>query len=74
MVFKHLKSVPDVAESSIFGGQTREYQVQVDPNRLIAYGLTISQVEQALAQQQRERRAAALSKKASRLLTFAPSD
>ncbi len=49
VVFKHLMSVPDVAAVSIFGGQTREYQVQVDPDKLISYGLTMAQVEQALA-------------------------
>ncbi len=49
MVFKHLMSVPNIAQVSIFGGMTREYQVQVDPNRLISYGLSIGQVEQALA-------------------------
>ncbi len=49
VVFKHLMSVPDVASVSIFGGQTREYQVQVDPDKLVAYGLTMAQVEQALA-------------------------
>jgi heavy metal efflux system protein len=48
-VFKHLMSVPDVAAVSIFGGETREYQVQVDPNKLVSYGLSIAQVEQALA-------------------------
>ena len=49
VVLKQLKSVPDVADVDIFGGMTREYQVQVDPNKLISYGLTIGQVEQALA-------------------------
>ena len=49
VVFKHLMSVPDVAAVSIFGGETREYQVQVDPNKLVSYGLSIAQVEQALA-------------------------
>jgi cobalt-zinc-cadmium resistance protein CzcA len=49
VVFKHLMSVPNVAAVSIFGGQTREYQVQVDPDKLVAYGLTMAQVEQALA-------------------------
>ncbi len=48
-VSKELKSVPDVADTDIFGGMTREYQVQVDPNRMIDYGVTIAQVEQALA-------------------------
>ena len=31
-----------------FGGPTREYQVRVDPNKLISYGLSIAQVEQQL--------------------------
>ncbi|HUY13396.1 MAG TPA: CusA/CzcA family heavy metal efflux RND transporter [Terriglobia bacterium] len=46
---KQLKSVPNVVDVSSFGGLTREYQVRVDPNKLIDYGLSISQVEQALA-------------------------
>src|ERR1700726_3204231 len=45
---KQLKSVPGVVDVSSFGGITREYQVQVDPNKLIAYGLSIGQVEQQL--------------------------
>jgi heavy metal efflux system protein len=49
VVFKHLMSVPNVAAVSIFGGATREYQVQVDPDKLVSYGLGIAQVEQALA-------------------------
>ena len=49
VVLKQLKAVPDVADVDIFGGMTREYQVQVDPNKLIGYGLNIAQVEQALA-------------------------
>jgi cobalt-zinc-cadmium resistance protein CzcA len=49
VVVKQLKSVPDVIDVSVFGGATREYQVQVDPNQLISYGLNIGQVEQALA-------------------------
>jgi len=49
VVFKHLMSVPNVAAVSIFGGQTREYQVQIDPDKLVSYGLNMAQVEQALA-------------------------
>jgi cobalt-zinc-cadmium resistance protein CzcA len=49
VVFKHLMSVPNVAAVSVFGGTTREYQVQVDPDKLVSYGLSIAQVEQALA-------------------------
>ncbi len=46
---KQFKSVPGVVDVSSFGGITREYQVRVDPARLIAYGLSIGQVEQQLA-------------------------
>ena len=49
VVEKHLKSVPDIVDVASFGGPTREYQVRVDPNKLIAYGLSIGQVEQQLA-------------------------
>ena len=49
VVFKHLMSVPNVAAVSIFGGITREYQVQVNPDKLVSYGLNIGTVEQALA-------------------------
>ena len=45
---KQLKSVENVAEVVSFGGIEREYQVLVDPNRLVAYGLSLAQVEQAL--------------------------
>src|ERR1022692_376825 len=48
VVEKQLKSVPNVVDVSSFGGITREYQVQVDPNKLISHGLSLAQVEQAL--------------------------
>ena len=53
---KQFKSVPGVVDVSSFGGITREYQVRVDPDKLIAYGLSIGQVEQQLAAQQHQRR------------------
>src|SRR5277367_4284231 len=49
VVEKNFKSVPDVVDVASFGGPTREYQVRIDPNKLIAYGLSIGQVEQQLA-------------------------
>jgi cobalt-zinc-cadmium resistance protein CzcA len=45
---KQFKSVPNVVDVASFGGPTREYQVRVDPNKLISYGLSIGQVEQQL--------------------------
>jgi heavy metal efflux system protein len=49
IVEKNFKSVPDIVDVSSFGGPTREYQVRLDPTKLISYGLSIAQVEQQLA-------------------------
>ena len=48
VVEKNLKAVPNIVDVATFGGPTREYQVRVDPNKLIAYGLSLAQVEQQL--------------------------
>lgn len=48
VVEKNFKSIPNVVDVASFGGPTREYQVRVDPNKLIAYGLSLAQVEQQL--------------------------
>jgi heavy metal efflux system protein len=48
VIEKNLKAVPNVVDISSFGGPTREYQVRIDPNKLISYGLTLVQVEQQL--------------------------
>lgn len=48
VVEKNFKSVPDIVDVASFGGPTREYQVRVDPNKLIAYGLSLAQIEQQL--------------------------
>ena len=49
VIEKQLKSVPNVVDVASFGGPTREYQVRLDPDKLIAYGLNIGQVEQQIA-------------------------
>jgi heavy metal efflux system protein len=48
VVEKNFKAVPGVVDVASFGGPTREYQVRVDPNKLISYGLSLAQVEQQL--------------------------
>jgi cobalt-zinc-cadmium resistance protein CzcA len=47
-LYKEFRKVPNVVDVSDFGGTAREYQVRVDPNKLITYGLSISQVENQL--------------------------
>src|SRR5271168_4390030 len=48
VIEKQFKSVPNVVDVASFGGPTREYQVRIDPNKLIAYGLNLGQLEQQL--------------------------
>jgi cobalt-zinc-cadmium resistance protein CzcA len=46
---KSFKGVNGVVDVSSFGGPTKEYQIKLDPEKLVAYGLSISQVEQQVA-------------------------
>jgi cobalt-zinc-cadmium resistance protein CzcA len=48
VIEKNFKAVADIVDVSSFGGPTREYQVRVDPNKLVSYGLSLAQVEQQL--------------------------
>ncbi len=43
-----LMSVPGVAEVASIGGFVKQYQVEVDPNKLLAYNIPISKVRMAL--------------------------
>jgi Cu(I)/Ag(I) efflux system membrane protein CusA/SilA len=44
----YLKAVPGVAEVAAVGGFVQQYQVNVDPNRLQAYDISISRVVEAV--------------------------
>ena len=46
---KSFKGVNGVVDVSSFGGPTKEYQIKLAPEKLVAYGLSISQVEQQVA-------------------------
>jgi heavy metal efflux system protein len=48
VIEKNFKAVPDIVDVASFGGPTREYQVRLDPAKLVSYGLSIAQVEQQL--------------------------
>ncbi len=44
----HLQAVPGVAEVAAVGGFVKQYQINIDPNKLIAYGMMINQVVNAV--------------------------
>ena len=45
---KSFKGVKGVVDVSSFGGPTKEYQIRLDPEKLVSYGLSIGQVEQQI--------------------------
>ena len=45
-----LRSIPGVAEINSQGGYVKQYHVLADPNKLRHYGLTLNQVEKAIAE------------------------
>src|SRR5512134_639699 len=49
-----LKSVPNVAEVATVGGMVRQYQIQLDPERLRAYGIPHTRVIAAVQAANRE--------------------
>jgi heavy metal efflux system protein len=48
MLQRRFRAVPGVIDVTAWGGKTKTFELQVDFNKLIAYGLTLSQVLQAL--------------------------
>lgn len=44
LVRRELKQVPGIIDITTFGGTTRQYQVEADPDRLLGYGVTLPQV------------------------------
>jgi CzcA family heavy metal efflux pump len=45
----HLMAVPGVADVNVFGGEVRQFQIQVDPAKLLRYNLSLQEVLAAAA-------------------------
>jgi heavy metal efflux system protein len=48
LVVREIKQVPGIIDVATFGGTTRQYQAEVDPNKLLSYGVTMTQVVNAI--------------------------
>ena len=48
-IVPHLLAVPGVADVNVFGGKVRQFQVQVDPEKMIRYGISLKQIEDAVS-------------------------
>lgn len=47
-IVPHLLAIPGVADVNVFGGKVRQLQVQVDPEKMIRYGISLLEVEAAV--------------------------
>jgi len=43
-VVRELKQVPGIIDVSTFGGTTKQYQAEIDPNKMLQYNVTLPQV------------------------------
>jgi cobalt-zinc-cadmium resistance protein CzcA len=48
LVRRELRQVPGVIDITTFGGTTRQYQIEADPNKLLAMNVTLPQVLNAI--------------------------
>jgi cobalt-zinc-cadmium resistance protein CzcA len=48
LLVREIKQVPGIIDVATFGGTTRQYQAEVDPNKLLTYGVTMTQVVSAV--------------------------
>ena len=56
VVERRLRLVPGVSDVLVLGGKTKEFQAEIDLNRMRAYGLTLPQIISAISAEQLQRR------------------
>src|SRR6187401_3062930 len=49
VVERRLRTVPGIADVSVLGGKTKEFQAEIDLNKLMSYGLTLPQIIAAIS-------------------------
>jgi heavy metal efflux system protein len=49
VVERKLRIVPGVADVNVLGGKTKEFQAEIDLNRMMSYGLTLPQIITAIS-------------------------
>src|SRR5215475_7869847 len=49
VVERKLRTVPGVADVTVLGGKTKEFQAEIDLNRMMSYGITLPQIITAIS-------------------------
>jgi len=47
-IVPHLLAIKGVADVNVFGGKVRQLQIQVDPEKMVRYGVSLTQIEAAV--------------------------
>lgn len=47
-IVPHLLAIPGVADVNVFGGKVKQFQIQVDPEKMVRYGVSLLQIEEAV--------------------------
>ncbi|PPC93413.1 MAG: CusA/CzcA family heavy metal efflux RND transporter [Methylotenera sp.] len=47
-IVPHLLAIPGVADVNVFGGKVKQLQIQVDPEKMVRYGVSLLQIEEAV--------------------------
>jgi CzcA family heavy metal efflux pump len=47
-IVPHLLAIPGVADVNVFGGKVQQLQIQVDPEKMVRYGVSLLQIEEAV--------------------------
>ena len=53
LVKPQLRTVPGVAEVNTYGGYEKQFQIEIDPQRMLAHEVTLAQVEEAVSRNNR---------------------
>ena len=48
LLVREMKRVPGIIDVATFGGTTRQFQAEIDPSKLLAYGVNMTQVANAV--------------------------
>ncbi len=67
-IIDRIKAVPNVAETTLIGGETRRIQVNIDPSRLAARGLSLAGIVPIIQQANKENRAGAITQSGEEIL------
>jgi multidrug efflux pump subunit AcrB len=72
-VLQRLREVPDTGQGFVVGGRTEQVRIEVNPERLAGYGLTLDQVAQAVKSANQQQQAGSIEASSTALSVYTGS-